>query len=67
VSNTVWRQPGRLRLEQIAIENNHLLCKDLPANPCREIVARRTCFAGKRQSQAQNAIESIAADEQARL
>ena len=28
-----------LRLEQMNIENVHLLCKDLPANPCREIVA----------------------------
>jgi hypothetical protein len=27
------------RLEQMNIENVHLLCKDLPANPCHEIVA----------------------------
>jgi ADP-heptose:LPS heptosyltransferase len=26
-------------IEQINIENVHLLCKDLPANPCREISA----------------------------
>jgi hypothetical protein len=32
-------------VEQIDVENIHLLCKDLPANPCRWIVARRTCFA----------------------
>jgi 23S rRNA pseudouridine955/2504/2580 synthase len=45
-------------LERIAIENIHPLCKDLPANPCREIAARRTCFAVKRQSQAQNALDA---------
>jgi hypothetical protein len=28
------------------------LCGDLPANPCREVVAKRTCFTVKRQSQA---------------
>jgi hypothetical protein len=33
---------------EINIENVHLLGKDLPANPCREIIARRTCFAVKR-------------------
>jgi hypothetical protein len=36
------------KLGQINIENVHLPCKDLPANPCREIIARRTCFAVKR-------------------
>ncbi|MDR2603748.1 MAG: hypothetical protein LBC55_00130 [Desulfovibrio sp.] len=45
-------------LERIDIENIHPLCKDLPANPCREIAARRTCFAVNRQSQAQNALDA---------
>jgi 23S rRNA pseudouridine1911/1915/1917 synthase len=35
------------------LENIHPLRKGLPANPCRGIVARRTCFAAKRQAQAQ--------------
>jgi hypothetical protein len=43
-------------LELMNIENIHQLRKDLPANPCREIVARRTCFAVTRQSQAQKII-----------
>jgi hypothetical protein len=43
-------------LERIDTANIHPLCKDLPANPCREMAARRTCFAVKRQSQAQNAL-----------
>jgi hypothetical protein len=30
-------------LEQINIENVHLLCKDLPANPCHEIVVGGIC------------------------
>jgi hypothetical protein len=30
-------------LEQINIENVHLLCKDLPANPCHEIVVGGLC------------------------
>jgi hypothetical protein len=30
-------------LEQMNIENVHLLCKDLPANPCHEIVAGGLC------------------------
>jgi hypothetical protein len=30
-------------LEQINIENVYLLCKDLPANPCHEIVAGGLC------------------------
>jgi hypothetical protein len=42
---------GIFFLEQMNIENVHLLCKDLPANPCSGTVARRTCSAGKRQSQ----------------
>jgi hypothetical protein len=47
--------PARLRLlfrlpliEHFNIENVYLPCKDLPANPCREIIARQTCFAVKR-------------------
>jgi 4-coumarate--CoA ligase (photoactive yellow protein activation family) len=42
-------------LKRMDIENIHPLCKDFSANSCREIVARRTCFADKQQSQAQNA------------
>jgi hypothetical protein len=33
------------RLEQMNIENTHLLCMGLSANPCHEIVARRMYFA----------------------
>ncbi|MDR3176774.1 MAG: DNA translocase FtsK, partial [Desulfovibrio sp.] len=40
--------------DQIDGENANLICRDLPVNPCSEIVARQTCFADKRQSQAQN-------------
>jgi hypothetical protein len=43
-------KPG-VPLEQINIENVYLLCRDLLANPCREIVARRIYFAVKQQSQ----------------
>jgi hypothetical protein len=39
------------KTEQINIENVYLLCMDLLANPCREIVARRIYFAVKLQSQ----------------
>ena len=33
----------RIPLEQIIIENVHLLCKDLFANPCREMLAGGLC------------------------
>jgi apolipoprotein N-acyltransferase len=45
--------------ERIDTENIRPLRGDLPANPCREIAAGRTCSAGKRQSQAQNALRSF--------
>jgi hypothetical protein len=38
-------------LERLNFEKVKPLGKDLSANSCREIVARRTCFAVKRQSQ----------------
>ncbi len=44
-------------LEQFAFENGALLRKDLPANPCREIGARRVSPAGGRQSQRENTSE----------
>jgi MauM/NapG family ferredoxin protein len=46
----------RVGSEWMAIEKKHPLCGDLSENPCREIVAKRTCCAGKRQPQAQKAL-----------
>jgi hypothetical protein len=43
-------------LERLDFENVKPLCKDLPANPCREIVAGGLLPAVKGQSQAQNAL-----------
>jgi hypothetical protein len=34
---------NQIALEQIDIENVYLLCKDLPANPCRGIGAGGLC------------------------